>query len=55
MNIAIAIVALLFLASAAFIVAGVQMLAGMAWAFIALGLLLFGAGVYLRAGLKPNG
>lgn len=55
MSVALAIVALLFLASAAFLVAGVQMLAGMAWAFILIGLLLFGAGVFLRMGLKPNG
>jgi hypothetical protein len=53
-NLAIAIVAFLFLASAACIVAGVQMLAGMAGALIASGLILFGAGAYLRAGLKPN-
>jgi hypothetical protein len=54
-KVAIAIVALLFVAAAASLVVGVHMLAGMAWTFIALGVLLFGAGVYLRSGLTPNG
>jgi hypothetical protein len=54
-SIAIALVALLFVAAAAFVVAGVHLLAGMAWAFIASGLLLFGAAVYLRSGLTPHG
>ncbi|WP_189400900.1 MULTISPECIES: hypothetical protein [unclassified Mesorhizobium] len=55
MNLAIALIALLSVAAAAFIVAGIFMLAGMPWAFIAVGLLLFGAAVFLRSGLKPNG
>jgi len=49
------LVAMLFLAAAAFVVAGVHMLAGLAWSLIVLGLLLFGAAIYLRSGLKPNG
>jgi hypothetical protein len=55
MSIAIATLTLLFVAGAAFIVAGVHLLVGLAWAFIACGILLFGAGVYLRAGIRPNG
>jgi hypothetical protein len=51
----IALTVLLFVAAAAFVVAGINMLAGLPWAFIAVGLLLFGAGVFLRSGLKPNG
>jgi hypothetical protein len=31
------------------------MLAGLAWAFIVFGMLLFAAAIYLRSGLKPNG
>lgn len=49
------LVTLLFLGAAAFTVAGVHMLAGLAWAYITLGLLLFGAAIYLRSGLKPHG
>lgn len=49
------LVTLLFLAAAAFTVVGIHMLAGLAWAYIALGLLLFGAAIYLRSGLRPNG
>jgi hypothetical protein len=52
---AIAVVVLLFVAAAAFVVVGVHMLVGLAWAFITVGLLLFGAGAYLRTGLTPNG
>lgn len=55
MNGALAIVALLFVVGAAFLVVGVHLLAGMAWAFIAMALMLFGAAIYLRSGLKPNG
>jgi hypothetical protein len=55
MKAALAILVLLFVAAAGFLVVGVHMLAGMAWAFIAVAILLFGAGIYLRAGLKPNG
>lgn len=55
MNTAISIVALLFLAAAACIVAGVQMLLGNAWALISAGVLLFGAATYLRARLTPHG
>lgn len=51
MTIAIAVVLLLFAASVVALVSGVHMLFGAAWALIALGLLLFGAGVYLRSGL----
>lgn len=52
---ALAIIGLLFLAAAALVVAGIGMLAGLPWALIALGVLLFGAAIVLRAGLKPNG
>jgi hypothetical protein len=45
---AVAFVALLFLAAAGFVVTGVAMLAGMAWAFVAIGCLLFGAALHLR-------
>lgn len=55
MNLALAIVALLLIASAGFVVAGVWLLAGMAWAFLAIGAALFGAGVLLRSGLNLNG
>lgn len=55
MHLAAAFLALLFLAAAAFIVAGVFMLAGQAWASIAIGLLLFGAAIFLRHGMKANG
>ena len=55
MNTALAFLALLFLAAAAFVVTGVHLLAGMAWAFIALGVLLFAAAIYLRSGLSRNG
>lgn len=55
MTIAVATLALLFVAGAAFIVVGVHLLVGVAWAFIACGILLFGAGIYLRAGIRPNG
>jgi hypothetical protein len=54
MKLAITLIALLSAAAAGFIIAGIHMLAGMAWAFIAVGLLLFGAAVFLRSGLKPN-
>jgi hypothetical protein len=49
------LVTLLFLCAAAFTVVGIHMLAGLAWAFIVFGMLLFGAAIYLRSGLKPNG
>lgn len=55
MNIAIALIAVLFVVAAGFVVVGINMLAGLPWAFIAVGLLLFGAGIFLRSGLKPNG
>lgn len=55
MRLAIAFIALLAIAAAAFVVAGIHMLLGMAWAFIAVGLLMFGAAVFLRSGLTPNG
>ena len=55
MSIAIAMLTLLFVFGAGFIVAGVHLLVGQAWAFIACGILLFGAGIYLRAGIRPNG
>jgi len=49
------LVTLLFLAAAGFTLVGIHMLAGLAWAFIVLGLLLFGAAIYLRSGLRPHG
>lgn len=52
---AVAIVAFLFVVAAAFVIVGIHMLAGTAWALIALGLMLFGAAIYLRSGLTPNG
>lgn len=52
---AIVFVALIFLASAACIVAGVLLLAGLPWSLIAAGGLLFGAGAYLRRGLSTGG
>ncbi len=55
MSMAVAVVALLFVAAAGFLLAGIHLLAGMAWASIALGLMLFGAAVFLRSGLKPHG
>ena len=53
MTIALAILALLFVAAAGFVIAGVYLLLGLAWAFIVCGIMLFGAGIYLRAGLRP--
>jgi hypothetical protein len=46
--VAVALVALLFLAAAGFVVAGIAMLAGMAWAFVATGCFLFAAALHLR-------
>ena len=54
MKIAVALIVLLFIASAGFLLVGINMLAGLAWAFIALGILLFGAAIFLRSGLKPD-
>ena len=55
MKSAIALVALMFVAAAAFIVVGIYLLVGLPWAFIAVGLLMFGAAIFLRSGLTPNG
>jgi|KBSMisStandDraft_5_1062788.scaffolds.fasta_scaffold81299_3 hypothetical protein len=55
MPLVVAIIVLLSVGGAAFVIAGVHLLAGMAWAFIVLGLLLFGVAVYLRSGLTPHG
>lgn len=52
---AVAVVALLFVAAAAFVIVGIYLLAGLPWAFIAFGLMMFGAAVHLRAGLTTNG
>ena len=51
----ILIVLLMFVAAAAFLVAGVYMLTGLAWSLVAIGILLFGAAMALRAGMTPNG
>lgn len=51
---ALSIIALLFALAAGCIVAGIYLLAGTAWALIAIGLLLFGAAVYLRSGMTPH-
>ncbi|HEX2654265.1 MAG TPA: hypothetical protein VHN11_11530 [Xanthobacteraceae bacterium] len=51
MKIAIAIVAALFAASGGFVIAGIYLMLGLAWAFIAAGVLLFGAATSLRMGL----
>ena len=51
MNVALTIVAVMFIAAAASILIGVHMLLGLAWVFIALGLMLFGAAIILRAGI----
>jgi hypothetical protein len=50
----IAWIVLLVIASASFIIVGINMIAGLAWAYIALGIMLFGVAVFLRSGLKPN-
>ncbi len=55
MRAAIALVVLLFVGAAACVVTGVAMLADTAWALIASGFILFGAGVALRHGLTRNG
>lgn len=55
MKLALTIIAVMFLAAALLVVAGVHLLAGLAWALIALGVAVFGAAVYLRAGLNPHG
>ncbi len=54
MGIAIAVVALIFLAAASSLVGGTYILFGLGWALLLLGLLLLGAGVHLRMGLRPN-
>jgi hypothetical protein len=51
----IALFVLMLVAGATFVVAGVHLLLGIAWAFIVCGVLLFAGGVYLRAGIRPNG
>lgn len=51
----VATVAIIFLASAACLISGVYLLAGLAWSIIAVGVMLFGLGVHLRSALKPNG
>lgn len=55
MRAAIGLIALLFVMSAACVVAGVALLAGEAWGLIAAGAFLFGAAVVLRMGLTRNG
>lgn len=54
MKIALAIIVLMFVAAAAFVIVGIHLLAGVAWAFIGTGVLLFGAAVYLRSGLSAH-
>lgn len=54
-EVAVALTIILFVVGSAFILTGVHLLAGTAWAFIAIGLMLFGAGLALRAGLMRNG
>jgi hypothetical protein len=55
LKLAILFVALLFVAAGAFALAGIYLLAGMPWAFLSVGVMLFGVAIYLRAGLRPNG
>lgn len=55
MPIALAIIALLFAAAAACLIAGVYLLLGMAWALLASGVLLGAAAFYLRLRLPLNG
>lgn len=56
MEILAGLVVLLSIAASSCVVVGVNMLAGPAWAFITVGIILFGGAVYLRRyGLKPNG
>jgi hypothetical protein len=52
---AVTLTVFLFVVGAAFIVTGVHFLVGIEWAFIAIGLMLFGAGLVLRAGLMRDG
>ena len=55
MRAALAIIALLFLAAGGCLVAGILLLAGLPWALLATGILLFAAAIFLRSGLRPNG
>lgn len=55
MNLALAIVALLFAAGGACLIAGVYLLLGAAWALLASGGLLGAAAFYLRLRLPLNG
>ncbi len=52
MTSALVVLALVFGGAAASLVTGVFLLAGLPWALIATGLLLFGAGIQLQSGLK---
>lgn len=55
MQVALAVVAVLFLIAGGFVVAGVLLLAGLPWALIATGVLLFAVAAFLRSGLRPHG
>lgn len=55
MKVALAIIAALFVLSGACAIAGVFLLAGLAWALIATSAALCGAAVYLRARLPAHG
>lgn len=55
MPIALAIIALLFIAGGASLVFGVYLLIGVAWAFIVCGVLLGAVAFYLRLRLPQHG
>ena len=55
MKFALALIVLLSVGAAGFVVTGITMLAGLPWAFISTGILMFGAAIFLRSGLTPNG
>lgn len=55
MSIAIVLIAALFLAAGACAIAGVFLLAGVAWSLLATSILLFGAAYILRRGLITDG
>jgi hypothetical protein len=55
MPVVVALLALMFIAAGGLVVAGVYLVFGLAWSLIASGVLIFGAAVHIRAGLKTNG
>lgn len=55
MGFLIGLIVALFLAAAACVIAGIYLLAGLAWALIGSGVLLFAAAMLLRAGMTAHG